>query len=414
MSRLPPVYPPFRYGIVEEDLHRGAYPKERNFRFLRRLRLKTILSLIPEPPNADLAEFCASENISSIHVRVDKPKEHVPLSFQKTSHILTLLADPNNHPIFVHCLDGAGVTGAAVMCLRKLQCWTMASILIESTRYHKEGVIGSEEAEFVEKFAADVELPARIPKWLWGGHVGFKKHPSLRLKIPTQSTSQGKSASQSAIGSAHESAASHPSSLTPINTDANYLAVNDNHLASDVNLSSPSINTSVQSSSLMHSPFTSEDSQSLFTGSSEIRIPRRSIPGSASTSIFGSFASVPTATAASSSPYTTIPASTTASGSNAVTHALSVPKDVGGSPMSSHLGRHDMRKEKEDLRRRAVTDNLLNMDVVSRVGDDLQGSQTDGDDEGLEEEDVEDGMSMTLQALALEMSGSFVKVNSKP
>ncbi|KAI8816767.1 protein-tyrosine phosphatase, partial [Fimicolochytrium jonesii] len=167
MNTLPPLYPPFRYGQVEDDLYRGGYPKPRNFRFLTRLRLKSILSLTPEPANADLAAFCAEQKITALHVRVDKPKEHIPLTFQKTAQILAIVIDPNNYPLFVHCLDGAGVTSALIMCLRKLQCWTMSSILYESSRYNKEGTIGSEEGEFVEKFSAEVELPIRLPAWLW-------------------------------------------------------------------------------------------------------------------------------------------------------------------------------------------------------------------------------------------------------
>ncbi|KAI9011255.1 tyrosine phosphatase family-domain-containing protein [Gaertneriomyces semiglobifer] len=185
-SELPPLYPPFRYGLVEEDLYRGAYPKPRNFRFLRRLGLRSILSLTPEPPNEDLTDFCKANNITPIFVRVDKPKEHIPLSFSKTAQILSSLIDATNLPLFVHCLDGTGVTGAIIMCLRKLQCWSLTYALVESARYHKDGVIGSEEAEFVEKFSSEVEVPQRIPKWLWAGQTNFKKHPSVKLKWPAQ------------------------------------------------------------------------------------------------------------------------------------------------------------------------------------------------------------------------------------
>lgn len=43
---------------------RGAYPTIKNFRFLRRLHLKTIASLTPETePNRDLRDFCQDEGI---------------------------------------------------------------------------------------------------------------------------------------------------------------------------------------------------------------------------------------------------------------------------------------------------------------------------------------------------------------
>lgn len=50
-------------------------------------------------------------------------------------------------------------------------------------RYLRGGVISSEESEFVEKFSAEIEIPCTIPTWLWGGHVTFNKHPTLKLKF---------------------------------------------------------------------------------------------------------------------------------------------------------------------------------------------------------------------------------------
>ncbi|KXS13486.1 hypothetical protein M427DRAFT_100421, partial [Gonapodya prolifera JEL478] len=121
---LPPITAPYRFGHVEEDLYRGGYPKSRNLRFLRRLRLRTLVSLTPDPPNDELLEFCREEKIESIHVPVPRPKGSFPLTYAKATSILQLLIDASRLPLFVHCLDGVLVTGAAIMCLRKLQMWT--------------------------------------------------------------------------------------------------------------------------------------------------------------------------------------------------------------------------------------------------------------------------------------------------
>ncbi|KND01707.1 uncharacterized protein SPPG_03501 [Spizellomyces punctatus DAOM BR117] len=389
MSSLPPLYPPIRYGIVEEDLFRGAYPKERNFRFLRRLRLTAILSLTPEPPNADLSAFCVANNITSIHVRVDKPKEHVPLSFQKTSQILAILADPSNHPLFVHCLDGAGVTGAVIMCLRKLQCWTMASILVESTRYHKEGVIGSEEAEFVEKFNADIEVPPRLPKWLWGGHLTFKKHPTLRLKVAAQSGNVTAKAGTATAASLDGGVHSGPA---PGNGEN---GMSCNALEAAVAIPSSCSGSNTQN---MFNLNTADELGGSSSGDDD-RLPRRSVDSGAHavpfhTNLLSSNA-LTALTGMNGSPMVPV---------SVLSHALSVPKDIGAPYLSNVT---DLRREKEELRRRAVTENLLGVDMVGRTGE-TAGLQTpEVDDDGLE--DVEDSMSMTLQALALEMSGSFNK-----
>jgi tyrosine-protein phosphatase OCA6 len=61
---------PLRFSAIEIDLYRGAYPVLRNFRFLRCLQIKTIISLTPEPPTADLEEFCRRFGIISLHIPV--------------------------------------------------------------------------------------------------------------------------------------------------------------------------------------------------------------------------------------------------------------------------------------------------------------------------------------------------------
>nr|CAG8660909.1 8929_t:CDS:2 [Entrophospora candida] len=155
---LSPIIPPFRYATVEDKIYRGAYPKDRNYRFLKRLKLKTILSLIPEQPIPDLLEFCRSQNIRNMHLQVGRFKDNVTL-------------------------NGANVTGLVIACLRKLQMWSVSSAMGEFLRYLRGGVISGEESEFIEKFSAEIEIPRTIPSWLWGGHVTFAKHPTLKLKF---------------------------------------------------------------------------------------------------------------------------------------------------------------------------------------------------------------------------------------
>ncbi|KAJ3312374.1 hypothetical protein HDV04_003124 [Boothiomyces sp. JEL0838] len=163
-----------------------GYLKQRNLDFLRRLQLKTILSLTPHQPK--LEEFCTKESINHIHIKIDKPKENVPLNFQKVYQILMILIDPSYYPIYVHCLDGAVVTMVTIMCLRKLQGWPADSYLSEAQRFLKEDELSSEEVEFVVKFNGDFEIPAnlvpRLPKWVFA-IVNPKKHPTMKVRLGT-------------------------------------------------------------------------------------------------------------------------------------------------------------------------------------------------------------------------------------
>ncbi|CAB4478142.1 unnamed protein product [Rhizophagus irregularis] len=166
-----PLITPFRFAIVEDEVYRGA------------LKLKTMLSLVPDPPVPELLEFCQNENIKNIHFHVRKVKDNVPLNYNKVVQLIQIIIDPSSLPVFVHCLDGANVTGLVIACLRKLQMWNISSAMGEFLRYLRGGVISSEESEFVEKFSAEIEIPCTIPTWLWGGHVTFNKHPTLKLKF---------------------------------------------------------------------------------------------------------------------------------------------------------------------------------------------------------------------------------------
>jgi len=66
------LVPPIRFGHVSPGVTRGAYPTLRNFRFLSRLQLKTIVSLTPEPPIADLVLFAEMAGIKIVHLPIGR------------------------------------------------------------------------------------------------------------------------------------------------------------------------------------------------------------------------------------------------------------------------------------------------------------------------------------------------------
>lgn len=196
---MPCINPTYRFGVVEEELYRGGYPKESNHAFLKRLSLRTIVSLTPDPPSQSLLEFSKSQGINSVHIRVDKPKESIPLSFPKVAQILLQLIDAGHQPLYLHCLDGSVVCSMVVMCLRKLQLWTPASYVAEAMRFIKEESVSTDEAEFVDKFPCDVEVACagRLVKWLWPFSTmqPYRKHPTLKLRWPSVEQSATEDAS---------------------------------------------------------------------------------------------------------------------------------------------------------------------------------------------------------------------------
>jgi len=147
-----------------------------------RLKLKTIISLLPSEPTADLEDFCAQQDITHLWYHVEKMKDEVTMSRSLVATILEICIDPKRLPLLIHCPDGANITGIVIMCLRKLQNWNLSASTTEFTRFTRAHSILSVESEFAETFKAEIKVPLEIPKWLWQGNRDVR-HPTLKLKL---------------------------------------------------------------------------------------------------------------------------------------------------------------------------------------------------------------------------------------
>ncbi|KAL1511211.1 hypothetical protein AB1Y20_006025 [Prymnesium parvum] len=170
---LPPLIPPLRFALVEEGIYRGAYPSLVNLRFLQRLQLRTVVSLLPEAPTPDLLAWCELHGIRNHAERIAVFKDEVTLTQERAAAILQILILPERQPVYVHCLDGVSVTGTLLMCMRKLQRWVPACYVAEFQRFAGQGseVVSAPAAHishFVESFKPDIVTAemSRVPEWL--------------------------------------------------------------------------------------------------------------------------------------------------------------------------------------------------------------------------------------------------------
>lgn len=82
---------------------------------------------------------------------------------------MRLVLEPRNYPLLVMCNAGSHQTGTFVGCLRKLQRWTLSSILEEFRRY-----VGTSRSrsrlmneQFIELFDVDlIHVPEGAPSTL--------------------------------------------------------------------------------------------------------------------------------------------------------------------------------------------------------------------------------------------------------
>jgi tyrosine-protein phosphatase OCA6 len=156
--KLITLVPPTRFAHVNPGITRGAYPTLRNFRFLSRLQLKTIISLTPEAPTPDVMLFAEMAGVRVVHIpiarmatlsdavqcavllAVNVRQEYPAFAVNKwlTPHVQCSLEqiciEANNHPVYLHCLDGRRISSLVVLLLRRVQGWSPLTALSEYWR----------------------------------------------------------------------------------------------------------------------------------------------------------------------------------------------------------------------------------------------------------------------------------------
>lgn len=187
----PPLMLPLRLEAVEDGLFVSGYPTLRSFRFMRRLGLRTVVSLVPKPPTRDLERFCAAEGVELLHVAAAKYEGEgpCPLSSAGAVAFLEAAARPDRLPLLVHCLDGRGASAVAVACLRKLQMWSMDAALDEFAR--RSGAPAEPEiVAFLDSMAGPVDVPEEGAPWLWlAGGGRPERHPTVSMSVDGRPTS---------------------------------------------------------------------------------------------------------------------------------------------------------------------------------------------------------------------------------
>jgi len=163
------LIPPDNFNMVSNWVYRSSFPKKKNFAFLKKLGLKSILTLILEEYPEQNMKFLEANNIKFFQFEIAGNKgPFVQIPEDKICAALAVILDRRNHPILIHCNKGKHRTGCLIGCLRKLQRWTHTSIFDEYRRFsHPKS--RSMDQQFIELF--DVSQVWKlvdkrfVPKW---------------------------------------------------------------------------------------------------------------------------------------------------------------------------------------------------------------------------------------------------------
>ncbi|EPQ27251.1 uncharacterized protein PFL1_05174 [Pseudozyma flocculosa PF-1] len=205
----PVLQPPPLFAPVAPCIYRSATPPPSSHAFLSTLHLKTILSLTSELPSTSLQSYARKNGIRFIHfgpysssfpqassasasapfslpafasssslfnstaatTTASPPTIAAPISSTITTETLKdslqLLLDSSNHPILVTDTSGIQETGILLACLRKLQRWNFATILVEYRNFAGNRARAANE-RLIEMFDTDlITLPQQedLPAW---------------------------------------------------------------------------------------------------------------------------------------------------------------------------------------------------------------------------------------------------------
>lgn len=125
---------PANFGEVVHGIYRSSYPNPRNLPALKKLGLKTIITLVEEQYSNVHISFLLENGINHRRILIEPNKDpNVKTPETTIIRVLELLLDRQNHPVLVHCNKGRHRTGCIIGCFRKVQGWPMHDILSE---YH--------------------------------------------------------------------------------------------------------------------------------------------------------------------------------------------------------------------------------------------------------------------------------------
>lgn len=144
------IVPPLNFSMVSRGIYRSGHPNERNFEFLRRLNLKSVLYLGTEDYRSNMTNWTASQNIQTFHLRLAINKE--PTAEMDEGDVvkaLQLILKPENWPILIHCNKGKYRVGCIVGLVRRLQGWSHTSIFEEYSRFAGTKI---SDLEYIEVF----------------------------------------------------------------------------------------------------------------------------------------------------------------------------------------------------------------------------------------------------------------------
>jgi len=141
------------FGRINANFYRGAQPKDGDYADLAALGIKTLINLTGDDAEADEKTMAARTGIAYFQIPMTT---HRAPTLAQLSEFLSIVTNPANQPVYVHCVGGRHRTGVMTAVYRMSEHgWTTAQAFNEMKQY-KFGAdfLHREFKEFVLGFKA--------------------------------------------------------------------------------------------------------------------------------------------------------------------------------------------------------------------------------------------------------------------
>jgi protein tyrosine/serine phosphatase len=120
------------FGKVSNDYYRGAQPDQNGFAQLKRLGVKTVIDL-QDDGKAEEASWVRSAGMQYVRIPLSSSNR---AGDKATAYFLSIVNDPNNLPVYVHCTGGRHRTGEMTAIYRITHDgWTADQAFQEMKQY---------------------------------------------------------------------------------------------------------------------------------------------------------------------------------------------------------------------------------------------------------------------------------------
>jgi protein tyrosine/serine phosphatase len=127
------------FGKINDNYYRGAQPNDRDYADLAALGVRTVIDLTRDGRSDEpgLVERAGMKFYRIPMTTSDRPAEAA------VSQFLTLVSDPANQPVYVHCQGGRHRTGVMTAVYRMTEDgWTANRAYAEMKQFNFEGFPG--------------------------------------------------------------------------------------------------------------------------------------------------------------------------------------------------------------------------------------------------------------------------------